>query len=130
MRTVIWYSTSAFTLSNVDFVVKNLRVVETPTENTAPALVQIKRSGKEQFCMAIDYKAALVAYRTSMSLAASLLSDGVITEKEYGQIDRIIAKRHGLNLASICCRIPLIDPENRGNMRHNEGSDADEPDDF
>jgi len=80
--------------------------------------------------MANDYKAALIAYRTSMSLAASLLSDGVITEREYSQIDRIIAKRYGLNLASICCRIPLIDPENRGNMRHNEGSDADEPNDF
>ena len=77
-----------------------------------------------------DYKAELVAYRASMSLAASLLSDGVITEKEYGQIDRIIAKRHGLDLSTICCRNPLIVLENRGNMRHNEGSDADGPDDF
>ena len=103
---------------------------ETLTVSTAPGPVPTGQSGKGRWPMDADYKAELVAYRASMSLAASLLSDGVITEKEYGQIDRIIAKRHGLDLSTICCRNPLIDPENRGNMRHNEGSDADGPDDF
>lgn len=103
---------------------------ETPTGSIAPGHAQTEQGGKAWCPMDADYKAALVAYRTSMSLATSLLSDGVITEKEYGQIDRIIAKRHGLDLSTICCRNPLIVLENRGNMRHNEGSDADEPDDF
>ena len=103
---------------------------ETLTVSTAPGPVPTGQSGKVRWPMDADYKAELVAYRASMSLAASLLSDGVINEKEYGQIDRIIAKRHGLDLSTICCRNPLIVLENRGNMRHNEGSDADGPDDF
>ena len=79
--------------------------------------------------MDADYKAELVAYRASMSLAASLLSDGVITEKEYGQIDRIIAKRHGLDLSTICCRNPLITSRNRGNIRQTAGGETNGTDD-
>lgn len=68
-----------------------------------------------------DYKERLIAYRTTMSLANGMLLEGIITEKDYAQIDRIIAKRKGLSLGSICCRKPLIVPENRGNIRHTEG---------
>lgn len=74
--------------------------------------------------MNADFMERLVAYRTSMSLAEAMLSDGIITAKEYGKIDRIIANKYGLSLGSIWCRKPLIDTENRGNMRHTEGGDT------
>ena len=77
-----------------------------------------------------EYQERLIDYRTTMALAESMLHEGIITAKDYGKIDRIIANLKGLSLSSICCRNPLIVLENRGNMRHNEGSDADGPDDF
>ena len=79
--------------------------------------------------METDYRQAMIDYRISMSLAAELLSDGLITEKDYAKIDRIIAKRHGLSLCSICLRNPLIAPESRGNMRPTEGGENDGADD-
>ena len=85
--------------------------------------------GKERTEMDSDYRQAMVAYRTSMSLAAELLSGGLISEKDYAKIDRIIAKRHGLSLCSICLRKPLIAPDSRGNMHATEGGDIDGSDD-
>ena len=70
-----------------------------------------------------EHKERLVAYRTTMSLAAGMLSEGIISEKDYGKIDRIVAKNHGLSLSSICCRIPLITPGTRGNIHTAEGGD-------
>ncbi len=74
--------------------------------------------------MNTDYNTSLIAYRTSMSLAAELLSDGTISEKEYDKIDRIIAKKYGLSLGSLSCRKPLITLKPRGNMRHTEGGES------
>ncbi len=79
--------------------------------------------------MDADYRASLVAYRTAMSLAEGMLHEGIITEKDYGKIDRIIANKYGLSLSSICCRNPLIVSRNRANMRHNEGGEASGTDD-
>lgn len=56
-----------------------------------------------------------------MSIAAEMLAKGIITDKEYDQIDRIIADKYELSLDSICCRKPLIDRHFRGNIRHTEG---------
>lgn len=108
---------------------KNFKVQEIAIENIALASVLTVPSGKEQSKMN-DYKAALISYRTAMAMAASMLADGVITKKDYGKIDRIMAKKYGLSLGSICCRKPLIAPTDRGNMPHNEGSEADGPDDY
>ena len=105
------------------------KVQETPTGSIAPGSALIAQSGKGQPKMD-DYKTALIAYRTSMAVAAGMLYEGIITEKDYGKIDRIMAKKYGLSLGSICCRKPLIAPADRGNMRHNEGSDTDGPDDY
>lgn len=71
--------------------------------------------------MDADYKDRLVAYRTTMSLAGGMLSEGIITGEDYDQIDRIVAKMKGLSLSSICCRKPLIVPGDRVNMRHTGG---------
>ena len=66
--------------------------------------------------MDADYRSRLLSYRTSMSLAAEMLSTGIITAKEYAKIDRIIAKSRGLDLCGICCRNPLLYLESRANM--------------
>lgn len=74
--------------------------------------------------MEADYRESLVAYRTAMSLAGGMLAEGIITVEDYDKIDRIIANKYGLSLGSICCRKPLIDAGNRGNMRHTEGGET------
>lgn len=79
--------------------------------------------------MDADYHKRLVAYRTTMSLVEGMLSEGIITEKDYHKIDRMIANLKGLSLGSICCRKPLIASRHRGNMRHNEGGEMYGPDD-
>ena len=79
--------------------------------------------------MDAEYQERLVAYRTTMSLAEGMLSEGIITEKEYGKIDRMVANLKGLSLSSICCRKPLISSRNRGNMRHTEGGETHGTDD-
>ena len=71
----------------------------------------------------------LVAYRTAMSLAEGMLADGIITAKDYGKIDRIIANKYRLSLGSIWCRKPLIQAGFRGNMRHTEGGEPHGSDD-
>lgn len=79
--------------------------------------------------MDAEYRDRLLAYRTSMSLAAEMLSEGILTEKEYDKIDRIIAKKYSLSLGSLYCRKPLIEGTFRGNIRHTEGGDIDGTDD-
>ena len=71
----------------------------------------------------------LAAYRTAMSLAEGMLADGIITTKDYGKIDRIIANKYSLSLGSIWCRKPLIKAGFRGNMRHTEGGGTHGPED-
>ena len=43
----------------------------------------------------------LVAYKAAMSLAAAMLRRGIISEKDYSEIDTIMTKKHGLSLDSI-----------------------------
>ena len=71
--------------------------------------------------MNADYHKRLLCYRTSMSLAQEMLSEGTITVKEYEVIDRIIAKKYSLSLGSLYCHKPLIEGTFRGNIRHTEG---------
>ena len=80
--------------------------------------------------MDADYRSRLMAYRASMSLAAEMLSQGIITAREYAKIDRIIANSRGLDLCGICCRNPLLYKEFRANMTPtDEGGEIDAKDD-
>ena len=80
--------------------------------------------------MDADYRERLLSYRASMSLASEMLSQGVITAREYAKIDRIIAKSRGLDLCGICCRNPLLYKEFRANMTPtDEGGEIDGTDD-
>ena len=47
------------------------------------------------------YRRALIAYRTSMSLAKEMLSQAIIAREDYAKIDRKIAENHGLDLSQI-----------------------------
>lgn len=68
---------------------------------------------------------AILCYRSAMAVALGMLREGVISEEEYGKIDRIIANKYGLNSGSLFCRKPLILLGFRGNMSHTEGGVAD-----
>ena len=114
----------------VQIVAGSSRATGIQTGNTAPVSVSPAPDGKAALLMDDGFMERIAAYRTSMSLAKSMLAGGIITAKDYDKIDRIIANKYGLSLGSICCRKPLIAPADRGNMRHNEGSDTDGPDDY
>ena len=73
--------------------------------------------------MEAEYRERLLAYRAAMSLATEMLNEGILTPREYAEIDRIIAKKYGLSLGSLYCRKPLIEGAFRGNIRHTEGGD-------
>ncbi len=48
-----------------------------------------------------EYEKALWSYQTAMAMARKMLSQGIITEKEYAKIDTIIAKKYGISSCSI-----------------------------
>ena len=43
----------------------------------------------------------IVLYKATMALAKNMLADGLITEEEYSEIDRIFASKYGLELSVI-----------------------------
>lgn len=55
-------------------------------------------------------------YRAAMALAWGLFHEGVMTEDEYAEIDRIMAKKYGVDSSTILCRNPLLFKDFRGNM--------------
>lgn len=48
-----------------------------------------------------DYRQRLISYQTTMSMIRKMLSDGLVSEDEYRQIDTIMSKRYGVSLSSI-----------------------------
>lgn len=62
----------------------------------------------------------VVAYRSSMAVAMGLLKQGLITDEEYQQIDRMIANNHSVDLSTLCCRNPLLLSDFRANMSQTE----------
>lgn len=48
-----------------------------------------------------EYEEALWNYQTAMAFAREMLSQSIITEKEYATIDTIIAKKYGISSCSI-----------------------------
>ena len=48
-----------------------------------------------------EYSASLYKYKLTMSIVKRLYSEGILTEKEYAQIDTIMVKKYGLSLDSI-----------------------------
>lgn len=68
--------------------------------NTARVVVIIFQE-KRRVAMTNKYINNLIAYRTAMSLAKSMLSRYIITEGDYLKINKIIAEKYGVNSCSI-----------------------------
>lgn len=43
----------------------------------------------------------IICYRATMSIVKKMLDDGLINEKEYAEIDTIMAAKYGLSLSVI-----------------------------
>ncbi len=41
----------------------------------------------------------IVLYKATMTLVKNMLADGLITEEEYSEIDRIFTSKYGLELS-------------------------------
>jgi len=51
--------------------------------------------------MTTDFFHRLASYKAAMSLAKSMLHQGIISAKDYAEIDTIMTKKYGLSLDSI-----------------------------
>lgn len=60
----------------------------------------------------------LLNYLSAMAQAKVLLRQGIITKKEFADIDTMMAKKHGLSLCSIFRKTEWINSEIRGNMSY------------
>lgn len=67
-----------------------------------------------------DYQSNLEQYLSSMYQAKRMLQSGIISKKEYDEIDTVIAKKYGISSCSLYRGIDLIISVFRGNMSHNE----------
>jgi len=67
----------------------------------------------------------VLAYRSSMAVAMGLLKQGLISDEEYQQIDRMIANNHSVDLSTLCCRNPLLLSGFRANMLQTKGKGDD-----
>lgn len=47
------------------------------------------------------YEERIAAYRLAMSMAKAMLQRGIISDKEYAVIDRLMAEKYGISLSSI-----------------------------
>lgn len=47
------------------------------------------------------YEERIAAYRLAMSMAKAMLQRGIISDKEYTVIDRLMAEKYGISLSSI-----------------------------
>ena len=84
--------------------------------SSAPERARLRPDGKKAPDMDTDFKKKLVEFRTSMVLVNSMFLQGIITEQDYEKASEIIAKRVGISLSNICCRIPLRSAADRANM--------------
>ena len=63
---------------------------------TVLVLAMLKRGGQ-----IMEYKERVAAYRLAMSIAKTMLQRGIISDKEYGVIDRLMAEKYGISSSSI-----------------------------
>lgn len=62
-----------------------------------------------------EYEEKLWNYQTAMAMARQMLSQGIITGKEYAKIDATIAKKYGVSSCSIlspCISLYVAIPSN------------------
>ena len=59
-----------------------------------------------------------VRYLMAMAIFRKMKKDGLITAKEYADLDTMMLQRYGLSSRSLLSDKRLIIPRTRGNMRH------------
>ena len=81
-------------------VVRLLKPMEKETEFIA--LVPVMQSPAEKRSVQMnEYLQRVLAYQFAMSLARSMLDQGIISEGEYSKIDTIMAKKHRISPCTI-----------------------------
>jgi len=80
----------------VFFAVRNLKVTETIKGNIAlvfalPMLAERMRGNMEQ-----ELFEKITLYKTTMAAVKIMMKNDLITQKEYAEIDTIIAEKYGL----------------------------------
>lgn len=67
-----------------------------------------------------EYFACICGYKSAMAQARLMLSNGILTETEYLEIDTMMAEKYGLSSCSLFRDNDLLYKENDGNMSHYE----------
>lgn len=68
--------------------------------STVQGSALLRPGAEDQKAMA-DHMDRVFSHQVAMSVARSMLSQGLISEKEYNDIDTILTKKHGLSSSSI-----------------------------
>ena len=85
----------------------------------------IKSSAIPKVVMAVDENRALMCYVTAMKVVAGWLGQGLITERDYSQIDTNMAEKFGVSTRSIWRRNNLMFFRPGGNMPPTKGGLSD-----
>lgn len=98
--------------SNVMFAVRSLQISAVRKENIAPA----PAIRKEVVRMIDKQYSSLVSYKTTMALAKTMYTRGIITAEEYEIIETKMCEKFGINSCSIFRDNEWINTLFRGNM--------------
>ena len=98
--------------SNVMFAVRSLQISAVRKENIAPA----PAIRKEVVRMIDKQYSSLVSYKTTMALAKTMYTRGIITAEEYEIIETKMCEKFGINSCSIFRDNEWINTLLRGNM--------------
>ena len=74
--------------------------METQTENTVHKDA-ITKQPEPFMAQKPDNEESLFHYESTMAVVRKMRSAGIITDKDYRKIDRIIARKYGISLCSI-----------------------------
>lgn len=91
---------------NVRTVVRSLRCTATATESIA-AMSAMWSIGSEVVLMDKQEFRNEKLYQTTMLMARKMLSEGIISDKEYGQIDTIFREKYNPTLGTLFADISL-----------------------
>lgn len=91
----------------VPAVEKHSRLMATPSGNIAPTSVISETVSKAVMRMDKEQFRAERLYQISISVAKSMLEKGVISEKEFSEIDTILLKKYRPTLGTLLSGKPL-----------------------
>lgn len=72
-----------------------------PTEQTADTAAHPVILLQGETAMTSELRESITAYRTVMSVVKEMLRAGIISDREYAEIDTIMTEKYGLNSCTI-----------------------------